>query len=279
MEKNDLQQEVKGLLSSFISQKEVSQKKLAEMIGVSSATLSNIQNEVWERVNESILLKIKSFFRTKDWAIVETTNFSTIQAKCNEARVRNTMIGIIGFTGAGKTTALRSYYENNPNTFMVTCTRTMRTKQFLSEILKSMGVHYLASDFEMLQYIIKEFNKKNNALLIIDEASKLSANCLMYIQDLLDAIEDNAGIVIAGVEYLLTNIKKAADRNKVGMPEFYGRVALWQHLIEPSKKEIESICIHNGIAEKSQIKAMYRLSNFRYVRNSILNLKHEACQV
>jgi DNA transposition AAA+ family ATPase len=275
MKKNALQQEVKELLTHFLNQKQVSQKQLAKMIGVSSATLSNIQNDIWNTDDESILLKIKSFFRTKDWAIVDTTNFSTIQSKCDEARNRNTMIGIIGYTGAGKTTALVSYYENHKNTYMVTCTRSMRTKQFLSEILKSMGINYLASDFEMLKQIIEEFNKKQKALLIIDEASKLSANCLMYIQDLIDGIEDNAGIVIAGVEYLLLNIKKGADKNKIGMPEFYGRVAQWQHLVEPSRKEIESICIHNGINDKLSIKEMYRLGNFRYVRNSILNLKYD----
>jgi len=274
MKKNELQQEVKALLNTFIEQKQISQKKLAKMIGVSPATLSNIQNEIWERANESILLKIKSFFRTNDWAIIETTNFTTIQSKCNEARLRNTMIGIVGYSGAGKTTALRSYYESNTNTYMITCTRAMRTKQFLGQILKAMGINYLASDFEMLQFIIREFNKKSNSLLIIDEASKLSANCLMYIQDLLDGIEDNAGIIIAGVDYLLTNIKKASDRNKIGMPEFYGRVAQWQHLVEPSRLEIKSICINNGIEDSNQIKQMYRLGNFRFVRNGILNLKH-----
>ncbi|MCC4211706.1 ATP-binding protein [Leeuwenhoekiella parthenopeia] len=274
MKKTELQQEIQDLVSQFTQKKEVSQKKLAEMIGVSSATLSNIQNNVWERVNDSMLHKIKSFFRAKDWAIVETTNFSTVQNKCDEARNRRTMIGIIGYTGAGKTTALVNYYESHSNTFMVTCTRSMRSKQFLSEILKSMGINYLASDFEMVKYIIEEFNKKEDSLLIIDEASKLSANCLMYIQDMLDGIENNAGIIIAGVEYLLLNIKKGSDKNKIGMPEFYGRVAQWQHLVEPSKLEIKSICMNNGVTDEESIRAMYRLGNFRYVRNSIHNLKY-----
>ena len=272
MKKTDLQQEVKELINGYLMQKKVSQNKLAEMLGVSAATISNIQNEFWERVNESMLLKIKGFFNAKDWNVVETTNFSTIQDKCQEARERKMMIGIIGFTGAGKTTASRHYFDSNANTYLVTCGRTMRTKQFLGEILRAMGINYVASDYEMVRCIIEELNKTNNPLLIIDEASKLSPNALMYIQDIWDGIESNSGIILAGVEYLLLNIKKGAERNKIGMPEFYGRVAQWQHLVKPRRKEIESICVHNGVTNENLIKDMYRLDNFRYVRNSILNI-------
>lgn len=275
MKKQVLQQEVKDLISKYLQQKKVSQNKLAEMLGVSPATISNILNEFWERVNESMLLKIKSFFKTKGWTVIETTNFLIIQNSCKNARERKMMTGIIGFSGAGKTTALQSYYSNNTNTFMVTCARTMRTKQFLGEILKSLGVNYVASDYEMVRMIIEVLNKKENPLLIIDEASKLSPNALMYIQDIWDGIEHNAGIVLAGVEYLFDNLKKGADRNKIGMPEFYGRVGLWQYLLEPTKGEIEAICQNNGVTDLNEIKTMYRLGNFRYVRNSILNLVNQ----
>lgn len=273
MKNEALQQEVRELVSTHLSQKKVSQNKLAEMMGISPATLSNVLNELWERINESMLLKIKSYFKSKSWTLIETSNFLTIQEKCNEARERKMMIGIIGYTGAGKTTALNHYFENNANTFLVTCGRTMRTKQFLGEILRSMGINFIASDYEMVRAIIDELNRLNNPLLIIDEASKLSPNALMYIQDIWDGIESNGGLILAGVEYLLLNIKKGAERNKIGMPEFYGRVAQWQYLDKPSRKEIDAICTNNGVESKSDISNMYRLDNFRYVRNAILNLK------
>ena len=271
MKNETLQQEVKELIFKHLQNKKVTQNKLAETIGVSPATLSNIQNEFWERVNESMLLKIKSFFKTTGWAVIETVNFTTIQDNCKKSRSRKTMTRIIGYSGAGKTTALQAYYTSNTNTFMVTCARTMRTKQFLGEILKSLGINYVASDYEMVRMIIEVLNKKDNPLLIIDEASKLSPNALMYMQDIWDGIENNAGVILAGVEYLFDNLKKGADRNKIGMPEFYGRVALWQYLQEPTKIEIQAICENNGVTDPAEIKAMYRLGNFRYVRNSILN--------
>jgi DNA transposition AAA+ family ATPase len=273
MKKLPVEQEVKILVETFLKAKNISQNKLAEMLGVSPATITNLLNENWEKLNESMLLKIRSFFTTKEWIAVDTHNFSTIKENCNEARLLHKMIGVIGFTGAGKTFALRNYYENNSNTYLVTCSRAMRTKQFLSEILKGFGVHFLASDYEMTKRIIEEMNKKKDTLLIIDEASKLSANALMYIQDIWDGVEDNAGIVLAGVEYLYTNIKKASDKNKIGMPEFYSRVNYWEMLTEPKKAEINSICKHNNVSDETFVKTLYRLGNFRLVRNAIQNLK------
>ncbi|PDS23802.1 AAA family ATPase [Flavobacterium branchiophilum] len=272
MKNEALQQEVRELICNYLEIKEVSQNELAKMVGVSSATVSNIINEFWERVNETMLMKIKSFFKTKGWIVIETQNFVDVQYVCKRARKMNFMIGIVGSAGTGKTTALQNYYNSNANTFLVTCDRAMRSKQFLSEILKSLGVSYVASDYEMVKTIIDVLNKKDNPLLIIDEASKLSPNALMYMQSIWDGIEDNAGVILAGVESLFNSLQKNAERNKIGMEEFYSRVAQWQHLAEPTKKEVEAVCINNGVTNPKEIKTMYRLGNFRYVRNVILNL-------
>jgi hypothetical protein len=119
--------------------------------------------------------------------------------------------------------------------------------------------------------IIDELNQKQSPILLIDEASKLSPTALMYLQDIWDGIEDNGAIILAGVEYLLTNIKKGAERNKIGMPEFYGRVNRWVHLQQPQKEEVNAICESNGFTDEKMIKTMYRFSNFRFIRNVILN--------
>ncbi|MDB0601605.1 ATP-binding protein [Tenacibaculum maritimum] len=271
-QKEVLQQEVKELIATHINNKNESQEKLAENIGVSNGTISNVLNEQWERLSDTMLLKLRSFFKKKGWQLIETTNFLNIQNQCDKARYQNLLVGIIGYSGAGKTTALRTYYQANPSTYLVTCARTMRTKQFLAEVLRALGSSYLASDYEMVRKIISKLNKMHSPLLIIDEASKLSPNALMYLQDIWDGVEDNAGIIIAGVEYLLTNLKKASDKNKIGMPEFYGRVSSWMQLVSPTRVEIRSIAENNGITSEKEIKNMYRLSNFRYVRNSILNI-------
>ena len=273
MKQSPLYNEVKNLIQNFLENKKISQNNCAEIVGVSPATITNLLNDNWELINTSILLKIRSHFDTSGWKAIETTNFTTIHATCLEARNNKKMIGIIGFSGAGKTFALRRYFDSNENTYLVTCSRAMSTKQFLAEILKNLGISFLASGYEMTKRIIDELNKKNAPLLLIDEASKLSPNSLMYIQDIWDGIEGNGGIVIAGVEYLLNNLKKNADKNKIGMPEVYGRINQWQMLKEPKRNEISTLCKLNGVSDPEAIKGLYRLGNFRLVRNAIHNLK------
>ena len=208
-----------------------------------------------------------------EWKLIATNNFCTVHDACASARKRNTLLGIIGFAGAGKTTALEIYKSQNENTYLITCARAMKSKQFLTMILASLDIRYLASDYEMVQRIVTEFNNIKGSLLIIDEASKLSPNALMYLQDIFDGIEGNSGIVIAGVEYLHGNIKKSAEKNKIGMPEFFSRVAQWSKLSLPTKKEIITLCEINGITDKEIIKDITKFSNYREVRNSIINIK------
>ena len=211
----------------------------------------------------------------KDWIIVGTSNFESIQNECKRAKEQKLMIGIIGSTGAGKTTALRHYHDSNPDTYLITCSRTMKTKQLLAEILRAFGINYIASDFEMMRLIVDTINRKENPLIMIDEASKLTPNALMYLQDIWDGIEHNAGLILAGVEYLYTNMKKGAERNKQGIPEFYGRITSWLELTEPTSKEIKAICQYNGIDNPDEVIGITGLKNFRYVKNIIKNLKNK----
>lgn len=208
-----------------------------------------------------------------NWKLIATDNYVTVHNLCDSARQRTTLFGIIGFAGAGKTTALEVYFKNNENTYLVTCARTMKSKQFLTAILSTLDISYLASDYEMVQKIVIELNNKKDSLLIIDEASKLSPNALMYLQDILDGIEGNSGIVIAGVEYLHDNIKKSAEKSKVGMPEFFSRVAKWKKLNLPTRSEIKTICELNGLTDQDKIKDITKLTNYREVRNRIINIK------
>ena len=208
-----------------------------------------------------------------NWKLIVTDNFKTVQDVCISARKRNTLLGIIGFAGAGKTTALEVYQKNNENTYLVTCARAMKSKQFLVMILASLDISFLASDYEMSKKIINELNNKKGALLIIDEASKLSPIALMYLQDIFDGIEGNSSIVIAGVEYLHDNIKKSAEKSKVGMPEFFSRVAQWSELSLPTRKEIATLCEVNGITDEEIIKDIVKFTNYREVRNRVINIK------
>lgn len=249
MNKNDVKQEAKELLVDFLEKKQVSKVKLAKKIGVSHSVLTYVTQEQWENVSDEMVLKIVNALKSPngDYRLVETDNFSTVQTMCKYVARWKQMSGLIGFTGAGKTTALKHYYKANPNVYYIEGKSNINNRQFLRELLDELGVNYEGTLYDMTKRIASEFNKKESPLLIIDEAGKLSHNQILVLHDLRNATQNNLGILLAGCEYFRENLEKGVKKGKIGMPEFYGRIANWQTLFIPTKEEAKAIFEQNGV--------------------------------
>lgn len=209
--------------------------------------------------------------KSSDYRLIRTENFNTVQALCLDAATRHMMFGLIGYTGAGKTTALKQFSQSNPNVYYVECKNIMNRKQFFATVLKELGVNVSGTVFDMVNRIIDEFNAKENPLLIIDESGKLSHTLTLDLHDLRNATHDNLGIILSGCEYFKDNLETAVKRDKQGVPEFYSRIVDWQILSKPSKREITAIFEVNGI-DKTEL-SQQRFSNFREVYNMVSNLQ------
>lgn len=275
MENNPLFDEVRALLRSFAESKQLSQNALAKMLGVSAATLSNISHGNSHSVKDSMLLQLKGKIRPQSWQIISTTNFATVQDVCNNARQFKRLSCIIGEPGLGKTTALRSYYKQNPNTYMVTCKKVMTPKRFFELMQSNIGINFGGTTHEVIMRIAEEMNKQYEPLIIIDEIGRISPKTLTMLHDLWDEIDTNAGIVLAGVGYFKTNLEKAVLKNKVGMPEINSRIGNWQYLTEPTRAEIKAVCAANGLTDESKIKSIINAKDFREVSQVIKNAAHD----
>lgn len=207
----------------------------------------------------------------REYTLIRTGNFNTVQALCLDAANRHMMFGLIGYTGAGKTTALKQFCQSTPNVYYVECKNIMNRKQFFATVLKELGVNVAGTVFDMVNRIIDEFNAKENPLLIIDEAGKLSHTLTLDLHDLRNATNDNLGIILSGCEYFKDNLETAVKRDKQGVPEFYSRIVDWQILSKPSRREITAIFEANGI-DKTEL-SQQRFSNFREVYNTVSNLQ------
>ncbi|MBL7973065.1 MAG: ATP-binding protein [Prolixibacteraceae bacterium] len=206
-----------------------------------------------------------------EFKLIRTENFNTVQALCLDAQNRHLMVGLIGYTGAGKTTALKQYYQSTPNVYYVKCKNIMNRKQFFASVLKELGVNVGGTVFDMVNRIIDELNAKENPLLIIDDAGKLSHTLILDLHDLRDSTNENLGIILAGCEYFKENLKTAVKRDKQGVPEFYSRIVSWQILSKPSKREVSAIFEVNGI-ENNDVP-QHRFSSFREIFNTISDLQ------
>lgn len=262
-------EEIRKALAEYKEKTEMSSNKLAVKIGVSSATLSHIENGNFDNISDEMFMKISNSIKSEQWNIIKTINYETIQSVCNNAKKNHKMNVIIGYTGAGKTTGLKMFSRNSKNTFYVNCSKSMSPKQFFKKLLQEAGISYTGNIYEMIETVSQHLNSIKNPLIIIDEAGKISQTLLMYIHDLRNETMLSTGIVLAGVEYFKTNLEKAVNKQKEGMPEFYDRVFTWELLRTPNKAEIEAVSKANGVIDNNTIKEFYTIKNYRQLQNSI----------
>ncbi|MEM7372786.1 MAG: AAA family ATPase [Bacteroidota bacterium] len=270
--------QIKDALLSEVA-KAGSARKAANLLGISDATVSKILNDKASDVSEKMWLKLANYFGLTSWRIIGTANFNTIHSVCEDAQNRHRLRCILGYSGAGKTTALKKYRmrKDVDNAFYVLCQKAMSQRELLLEIMKSMGLNQSATPYRMLQLISERLNTLESPLLMLDDAGKLNNDKLMLVQQIRDMTEHNAGIVLAGVTYMYDNIQKALRRQKMGIPELVSRIGQFQNMQEPTLPEVMQICKVNGIeSEPVQRAIFHRFKEYRQIETSVLDLLHYA---
>ncbi len=263
--------EIRAAINACCRERSISKADLATRLGVSGATLSKIENEKWEGIDEKMWLKIWQEVGGAVQAVpvVQTNNLATVERACGHAQTNQLMIGLLGNTGLGKTTALERY-ARRPRVYYVAYDKTMRPKHFFAALLQEMGVAFAGSVHEMLGRVADELNGKKAPLLIIDEAGKLTHQLYLFLHVLREKTKRNCGIVLAGMPYFQTNLLKDVNRQKEGAAEFYRRINLWQELQRPTNTEIKAVCEAHGVTDTETVRAMQRHHDFGNLTNALL---------
>ena len=215
--------------------------------------------------------------------ILQTANFKRGIHVCRDVLNQSIMVGLIGETGYGKTTALKHFQLNNPErVFLVTVKPSMNAKNFWLEVLQALpdgqsekrNLYYHTNLYYLLRKVTgclnrfaqNELNcdKDPKTLLIFDEAGKLSQKMLEFMHEVKDEAP-NTGILLAGPSYFYSNIRKWVMAGKIGMPEFASRVGYWSELEPPSRSEIIQYCEAFGITDQEQTNEIIGLKNYRSI--------------
>jgi len=263
-------EQIRNAINEYCIAKGLSKNELATQAGVSSATLSNIENRKWDDINDKLWRKVwNKVSDVNAISLVRTGDYTTCEKVCASAKKNHFMIALMADTGMGKTTALNAY-SIRKNVFYIVYDKTMAPKHFFIALLREMGISFEGNINEMVNRIADELNMIENPLIIIDECGKLTHTMILYLHVLRDKTIKNCGIVLAGMPYFQKNMAKFSNKGKEGFAEFNRRINLWQELKGLSRSEIEFICNSYGIDDNDTIKEMQGKKRFGDLYNEIL---------
>lgn len=198
-------EETRQALADFMGQSRKSQRQLSKETGLSTSVISQFLNGTYTGDNEEVAKTIGRYLAVgkerlnsvSDVQFVKDLyNTQEVLFACNYAHRNNDITLVSGDAGAGKTTALRYYAENNTGVIFVTANACITTATaILSLICRQIGRRVPTRRAALMNTLVEQLTDTNR-LIIIDEADHLSLDALQAVRNLND--EANCGIVLSG---------------------------------------------------------------------------------
>lgn len=244
-------------LQAYVESKESQNKAAKTLKGVSPATVSQVLNGNWELISEDMWRTIATQigYDARKWAVVQTEGYNEMYEVLSDAQENALVFAVIGDAGCGKSQAIKVYGERNRNTLVLSCSEYWNRKQFLVELLRSLGVDAAGCTVvDMMADAVHQLKRRDGVLLVLDEADKLSDQILYFFITLYNQLEDHIGIVLCATQHLEKRITKGVRNNRKGYREIYSRIARkFVQMPAVNASDIAAVCMANGITDKKTI--------------------------
>lgn len=213
-------------LRTLMDSKGYQQKQVAQLLGVSVATVSLYLKGEYNGNVSDIDRKVDE--------LIERDKAKVVEAKYNAAfvptlaarrgmevmafaHVEGEINVIYGSAGLGKTQMLKEYARRNSSAVLIEVDPSCTPKVLLRKIAEVVGANARGVNNELLDSIVSKL-KGSERLLMIDEAELLSTRSLEFIRRIHDLT--GVGVVLAGMPRLLINLKGKNNE----LAQLYSRV-------------------------------------------------------
>lgn len=244
-------------LKAYVDSKESQNKAAKTLKGVSPATVSQVLNGNWELISEDMWRTIGSQigYDPRKWVVVQTEGYDSMYEVLSDAQENALVFAVIGDAGCGKSQAIKVYGERNRNTLVLSCSEYWNRKQFLVELLRTLGVDAAGCTVvDMMADAVYQLKRREGVLLVLDEADKLSDQILYFFITLYNQLEDHIGIVLCATQHLEKRIVRGVRNNRKGYREIYSRIARkFVQMPVVNASDIAAVCMANGITDKKTI--------------------------
>lgn len=226
--------EIRSQLSQFMSERDISQARLASSIGVSSTMISQFLRDKYGGDIESLIGKVVGFMEStvrresqRKPKYVETSVarkiFSVIRhtdamSGGHEAKISL----IIGDAGHGKSECLREYARTHSSCVYIVLDSTMNKIAIFNEVAKSIGA-VLSVLKTTTANIIEKLNSEPK-ILVLDEASSLTVKQLDHLRQVI-TVRGRCPLILSGNKQLSGTIQQnSVKHGNESLDQFMSRV-------------------------------------------------------
>jgi len=276
---NTEKSQIKKELKSYVELKGSQNKAAKTLRGISSATISQMLNDNWDLITDEMwrALKTQISSTSKNWEIVPTRDFNTLQTILNDSQFGKMVFAITGDAGTGKTATVKNYANNNKQTYLLHCNEYWNRKYFLTELATQIGIDVGGLTVaEIMGDIVHELKRQENPIIILDEADKLKDQVLQFFITLYNELEDIIGLILLATNHLKKRIERGVKLNKRGYKEIYSRIGRnFIPLKGVGYSDVLNVCVANGIEDKKQVKEVFENceGDLRRVKRNVFILK------
>ena len=245
-------------LRAYVESKESQNAAAKSLRGVSAATVSQILNGNWELISDDMWRTVanQTGYDPRQWSVVETEGYTRMTQVLTDAQQHSLVMAVVGDAGCGKSQAIKVYAEQHRGVIALSCSEYWNRKEFLSELLQSLGTEPGGSTVaDMVREAIRQLKRREGVLIILDEADKLSDQVLHFFITIYNKLEDTVGIVLCATQYLKKRIERGVVNNRKGYKEIYSRIGR-KFIPMPvvSRCDIKGVCLANGLDDRREIE-------------------------
>ena len=252
-------------LIEFCDQKG-SQAKAAAALKVSNATVSQMINGNWELIKDEMWRTVSNGIGMQggNWATVATGGYKRMTSVLEDEQENSLVMAVIGDAGCGKTQAIEHYVKNHRNAYHLQCAEYWNKKNFLQNLCQQMGMrNTYGTVYDLIEDIVRELEKEDRPLIIVDEADKLSDVVLYFFITFYNRLEDHCGIVLCATGYLKKRIIAGERNERKGFAEIHSRVGRnFIGMPQTTSEDIAAICEANGVEDLNAINTICKKSDF-----------------